>query len=139
MKHQGSCLCGSITYEVTGEFEQFFLCHCASCRKDTGSAHAANLFSTKAHLEWLKGAERVITYNHNNSGHIKSFCPDCSSALPNLQMDGSLLVVPAGSLDTELEMIPTGHIYLQERATWDHNLEKSPQYDALPNEGTDES
>jgi hypothetical protein len=44
MTYHGSCLCGKIHYEVTGEFEQFFFCHCKSCRKDTGSAHAANLF-----------------------------------------------------------------------------------------------
>ena len=112
MRYSGSCLCGNIEYEITGEFEEFYLCHCKSCRKDTGSAHASNLFSSTAALEWLKGEEDVRSYNHNNSGHIKSFCPVCSSALPNLQMDGKLLVVPAGSLDSDLELAPSGHIYL---------------------------
>ena len=42
-KHLGSCLCGEVRFEVTGDFERFFLCHCGRCRKDTGSAHAANL------------------------------------------------------------------------------------------------
>lgn len=134
MKHKGSCLCGSIKYEITGKFEKFFFCHCKSCRKDTGSAHAANLFSTTAKLKWLKGEEEIKTYNHNNSGHIKSFCPICSSALPNIQINGKLLVVPAGSLDSDIEMIPTGHIYLNEKANWDHNLEKFPHYDELPTE-----
>ena len=51
----------------------------------SGSVHASNLFSATARLKWLKGEEKVKTYEHNNSGHIKSFCPDCSSALPNVQ------------------------------------------------------
>ena len=53
MKYKGSCLCGEITFEIIGEFESFFLCHCERCRKDTGSAHAANLFSSSARLIWL--------------------------------------------------------------------------------------
>ena len=39
MIHRGSCLCGKVTFEIEGNFEQFFLCHCERCRKDTGSAH----------------------------------------------------------------------------------------------------
>ena len=132
MKHQGSCLCGNIRYEIEGGFEDFFLCHCKSCRKDTGSAHAANLFSSTATLKWLQGENEVKEYNHQNSGHIKAFCPNCSSALPNLQMDGSLVVVPAGSLDTDIEISPTGHIYLDDKATWDHDLDLAPKYQELP-------
>ena len=134
MKYSGSCLCQKIQYEVNGDFENFFLCHCKSCRKDTGSAHASNIFSTKAELKWIKGEEEVKTYNHNNSGHIKSFCPHCGSALPNIQMDGTLLVVPAGSLDSDLDIKPTGHIYLSDKANWDYKLEDAQGYDILPDE-----
>lgn len=132
MNYLGSCLCGNITYEVVGEFEKFFFCHCRYCRKDTGSAHASNLFSSSAKLKWLKGEDEVKTYNYNNSGHIKSFCPNCSSALPNIQMNGKLLVVPAGSLDSDVLIIPTGHIYQNEKANWDHGLEDIPYYKELP-------
>ena len=56
---RGSCLCGKVKYEVLGDFESFFLCHCKFCQKDTGSAHSANLFSSTSKLNWLSG-ERVI-------------------------------------------------------------------------------
>jgi len=42
----GSCLCKKINFEIEGEFDSFYLCHCGRCRKDTGSAHAANFFLT---------------------------------------------------------------------------------------------
>lgn len=132
MNYSGSCLCGKISYEIIGEFEKFFFCHCRYCRKDTGSAHASNLFSSTAKLKWLKGESDIKTYNYNNSGHIKSFCPNCSSALPNVQMDGKLLVVPAGSLDSDIAIIPTGHIFLNEKANWDNDLEDIPHYEELP-------
>ena len=129
MKYTGSCLCGNIQFEIIGEFESFFFCHCRSCRKDTGSAHAANLFSSTAELKWVKGEKEVRTYDHNNSGHIKGFCPRCGSALPNRQMEGTLLVVPAGSLDSDVNVTPTGHIFTGERANWDHHLEEAPSYE----------
>lgn len=132
MKHFGSCLCGKVTFEVEGDFENFFLCHCERCRKDTGSAHAANLFSTSAKLKWISGENLVKTYNHNSIGHIKSFCPECGSALPNIQMDGTLLVVPAGSLDVDVSIRPDGHIFCANRANWDSGLENIRQFDKLP-------
>lgn len=61
MRHLGSCLCGRITFEVVGSFDDF--CHCRSCRKDTGSAHTSNLFSATVKLRWLKGKEEVKSFN----------------------------------------------------------------------------
>ena len=49
--YNGSCLCGDVRFIIEGEFKSFYLCHCNYCRKDTGSAHAANLFSTTAKLD----------------------------------------------------------------------------------------
>ncbi len=134
MKYLGSCLCGEVTFEIEGDFENFFLCHCKRCRKDTGSAHAANLFSSTAKLRWLSGQEKVKTFNFRSEGHIKSFCTNCGSALPNLQMDGKLLVVPAGSLDSDINIKPQGHIYYASKANWDTELEKVPKFEELPNE-----
>jgi hypothetical protein len=129
-KHSGSCLCGKITFEVEGDFENFFLCHCEYCRKDTGSAHAANLFSSTAKLTWLSGEKDVKTFDYD--GHIKSFCLECGSALPNIQMNGKLVVVPAGSLDTDVNIRPQGHIFLSHKANWDNNLEDITGFDELP-------
>jgi len=131
-KYIGSCLCGEITFEVIGDFEKFFLCHCEYCRKDTGSAHAANLFSSTAELLWLSGENKVKTYDFESSGHIKSFCLNCGSALPNIQMNGALLMVPAGSLDTDVQIIPDGHIYYSHKANWEKDLDKVTKFDELP-------
>lgn len=40
----GSCLCGGIQYEVTGEPMKRVMCHCENCRKFTGSSFMANSF-----------------------------------------------------------------------------------------------
>ncbi|HVJ64742.1 MAG TPA: GFA family protein [Bdellovibrionota bacterium] len=130
--HTGSCLCKTVKYQVEGSFETFFFCHCRHCQKDTGSAHAANLFSTNATLRWLSGEAFVSTFILPGTRHTKSFCQKCGSALPNLQMQGKLLVVPAGSLDTEVNTTPTAHIFCASRATWDEELELVQRFEKLP-------
>jgi len=130
--YSGSCLCGTVRFEISGEFESFFLCHCEYCRKDTGSAHAANLFSSTATLKWTAGEGKVTQFQLPGTLHAKSFCSMCGSALPKLQMDGKLLAVPAGSLNSEVRTRPTAHIFLASRASWDHGLETVPTFARLP-------
>lgn len=132
MSIKGSCLCGEVRYEVDGGFDSFYLCHCQHCRKDTGSAHAANLFSATASLHWLAGRDNVRQYQLPATHHIKSFCTNCGSALPSLQGQGELLVVPAGSLDEPLSQKPDAHLFMGSRADWDEGLESIPRLDGLP-------
>jgi hypothetical protein len=128
----GSCLCGSVRFEITGDVQGFYLCHCTRCRKDTGSAHAANLFATAATIDWLSGRENVRTYRVPETRHRKSFCMTCGSAVPSVQSEGDLLMVPAGSLDSAIARRPDAHICLASRADWDERLEDITRLEGLP-------
>lgn len=132
LTHLGSCLCNAVRFEIDGAFERFFLCHCSRCRKDSGSAHAANLFSSRAQLRFLSGEANVTTFRVPSTRHERSFCATCGSALPSVQMNGALLVVPAGSLDGPVGTRPDAHICVASRADWDHRLEDVPRIDELP-------
>lgn len=129
--HFGSCLCGTVSFHINGDFDSFYLCHCRHCQKDTGSAHAANLFSHSAKLVWQSGADAVASFTLSGTRHNRSFCKLCGSALPNTQIAG-LLVVPVGCLDTEISMVPTAHIFLSSKAVWEERLEKVPKFEGLP-------
>ena len=128
--HFGSCLCGTVSFEVKGDFDSFYLCHCRRCQKDTGSAHAANLFSHSAKLVWQSGADAVTSFTLPGTRN-KSFCKLCGSALPNTQIPG-LLVVPAGCLDTEITMLPMARIFSSGKAAWGEGLEEVPKFEGLP-------
>ena len=52
---RGSCLCGSVTFEVQGPPSAFRYCHCSRCRKASGSAHAANMLVPETQFRWLAG------------------------------------------------------------------------------------
>jgi hypothetical protein len=119
-----------VSFEVEGDFDRFFLCHCSRCRKGTGSAHAANLFGGNVKLNWLSGEEKVRVYSVTGTRHQRAFCTECGSAAPRFHPLG--LVVPAGSLDTELRMRPDAHICVASRSDWDDRLEHAPTFDHLP-------
>jgi hypothetical protein len=130
-EHLGSCLCGTVHFKVEGAFDSFYLCHCQHCKKDTGSAHAANLFSQSAKLSWQSGADAVTTFTLPGTRHSRSFCKFCGSALPNTQVAG-VLIVPAGSLDTEVSILPTAHIFSSSKANWEKALGEVPAFEKLP-------
>ncbi|THH35372.1 GFA family protein [Aliishimia ponticola] len=128
----GQCLCGAVSFRVSGAFESFYLCHCSRCRKDSGSAHSANLFSTVARITWVSGEDRIKTFRLPKSQHIKSFCADCGSALPVFQEAHGVLVVPAGSLETRINIRPGAHICYSSRADWDKDLSSITRIGGLP-------
>jgi hypothetical protein len=129
-QYTGSCLCGEVRYAVDGSFDRFYLCHCSRCRKDTGSAHAANLFSSTAKLSWLSGQSSVTVFRLPGTRHARSFCATCGSALPFA--NAHMVVVPAGSLDNDINIAPDGNIFYASRAAWDDDLHMAKIYDSFP-------
>jgi hypothetical protein len=129
-RYTGSCLCGAVRFAIQGDFDKFYLCHCEYCRKDTGSAHAANLFSSTATLQWLSGEYQVKVFNLASTRHVRSFCSICGSALPIVQ--GNFLSVPAGSLNGDVAIKPTAHLFVASKANWDQELEQLPTFRGLP-------
>jgi hypothetical protein len=52
--------------------------------------------------------------------------------LPYRQANGALLVVPAGSLDSELSVRPNAHIFVGSKAGWDQALETVERLEGFP-------
>ncbi|MCP5144052.1 MAG: GFA family protein [Gammaproteobacteria bacterium] len=132
MAIKGSCLCGEVTFEIDGDFENFFICHCSYCRKDTGSAFAANLFTSAGALRWLSGQARVANFNLPSTRHARSFCAACGSALPNVQIEAGFCVVPAGCLDEDIGIGPQAHIFTASQAPWEGELASIKRYSGFP-------
>lgn len=129
-KHTGSCLCEAVTFEIDGEFDKFFLCHCSRCRKFSGTAHASNLFCSQGEIVWLKGEDRVKPFEVPGTRFSKNFCADCGSPLPRQRGEG--LMAPAGCLDTPVRIPPNAHIFYADRANWDEHLEDTVKFDQRP-------
>jgi len=131
MKYAGTCLCKKVAFELNGELNGFFLCHCSRCRKATGSAHGANLFSTTAELNWVSGQEHVKTFRLTGTRFARSFCDVCGSAVPTVEK-GVRIVVPAGSLDCDVDRRPDAHIFIGSKANWDKDFDQITKFEGLP-------
>ena len=114
----GGCLCGAVLFTVVDDFKKFYFCHCLQCRKMTGSAHAANLFTAPDNLTWLQGQELCVHYTHSGRAFTKVFCRNCGSGLPFLTHNGKFVVVPAGSLDEDPSKEPDSQIFCDEQTQW---------------------
>lgn len=129
----GSCLCGQVSCSVTGPYLKFYQCHCDRCQKKTGSAFASLLFTTPDKIDWHSGAEKVKRFDLPNAERFSnSFCIDCGSGVPYLSRDGKFLVVPAGFLDNELEVVPEANIFWQERTCWYDQGQAADKFDRYP-------
>ena len=116
---KGACLCGRVSFEVSGPFSAFHICHCSQCRRSTGSAHAANIFSEPERIRWLSGEDLVKRYIPEQEGVIsKSFCTHCGSLVPYTSLKSGRLIIPAGSLSETPGIDPQDNIYWQDRADW---------------------
>src|SRR5216684_3233169 len=99
---RGGCLCGAVTYEVRAPFLRFAHCHCARCRKATGSAHASNLYISPAHFAWTSGRDAVVRYDLPAArSFATTFCRRCGTPLPHHTRSGREIVVPVGSLNRD--------------------------------------
>jgi hypothetical protein len=115
----GSCLCGSVTFELSGPFDNFYLCHCTRCQKSSGSAHATNIFGKLDSITWLSGKENVRTFELPMAHYFnKSFCSLCGSPVPHRARSGEFLIIPAGSLNSDPGIRPQHNIFWGDRAVW---------------------
>ena len=116
---KGSCLCGTVKYEVSGEPRRFFYCHCSRCRKATGTGHASNLFLQPGVLKWLSGEEHIRAFKVPEAKRFTNqFCATCGSRLPRQAKDADVVMIPAGSLDDEAPIKPEARIFFESRASW---------------------
>ena len=114
---KGSCLCGSVQYELAGTPLRFLHCHCKRCRKASGTGHATNLILKSEGVDWKSGESNLRRYNVPDAERFATtFCVACGSPLP--RVGKGMVVIPAGSLDSMPDMLPEGRIFWDSRVEW---------------------
>ena len=132
-KVTGSCLCRKVSYEILENLGIFQYCHCSRCRKFTGSAHAANLFVSPEQFKWLSGEEYIGRYEPEDAKHFAtSFCKHCGSSLPWLSKSKKVVVIPAGTLDSDPGIKPFQNIFWGSKAEWYKEASELVKHKELP-------
>ena len=76
MTHEGSCHCGRIGYEVSGEIKQVMDCNCSLCRRRGGLLWFVP--ASDFRLRTPKGDVATYTFNEHRLQH--HFCTTCGIA-----------------------------------------------------------
>ena len=134
VKISGSCLCGEVEYDVSGEPMRFYHCHCERCRKATGTGHASNLLMTPVtSITWTKGESLLGRYKVPEAERFYNcFCTKCGSPMPRIVPELDAVLIPAGSLDSEPPIQPQGRIFWDSRVNWSCESGELPTYAEYP-------
>jgi hypothetical protein len=118
----GGCLCGSVRYSVRGDPVHVRRCHCANCRKESGSA-----FTVYAHwpVEAFELSGEIASYDG------RGFCPRCGSRLlDTADPDDTFVEIRIGSLDeAPFELKPKDEVWVKRRESWIPPVEGAAQHD----------
>ena len=132
---RGSCLCGSVQYEISGEPKKFYHCHCRRCRKASGTGHASNLLIKPGAIKWNRGEELIKSYKVPEAKRFTNcFCSVCGGRVPRYVKETDFIVIPAGSLDSDPTIRPQAHIFWDSRASWSCGGDGLPVHSEYPAE-----
>ncbi len=135
MTLRGSCLCGSIRYEVTGPLTGALNCHCSMCRKAHGAAFRSRARVAATDFRWTQGEDLIIWYESSPGNH-RGFCRACGTALlSRFDFDRSAYGLPLGALDDDPGIKPQMHVFVASKAPWFEITDDLPQFDSFPPSG----
>jgi hypothetical protein len=133
MAIRGSCLCGSVRYEVTQDPLWAHNCHCSRCRKTRGAPFATNLFVPLDGLRFTQGEDQVRSYKPPEAARFThAFCGLCGSTLPWRDVVRGLANVPMGSLDDDPGVRARANIFVASKAPWFTITDDLPQHPERP-------
>lgn len=127
--YSGQCLCGAVKYEVDEFSPRMGHCHCSMCRKFHGAAFATYGETKAADFRWLQGEGDLQAYTADN-GTTRQFCRHCGSSMTfsSKNYPDDVVEIALGTLDSNLDMSPDAHIYVDSKASWSEIHDDLPQY-----------
>lgn len=129
----GSCLCGSVAYELSGPALRMVNCYCSRCRRGRSAAHATNLSYPLEQFRFVRGAQHVVDFKLPEARYFgTAFCRQCGGAAPRISRERGIVVVPAGTLDNDPGQRATAHIQVASKANWVDIKDDLPQFAENP-------
>ncbi len=117
---EGGCNCGAVRYRAEGDPIVVAQCHCANCRRQSGSAFSVNLLFKAAAVSH-EGDLSIYEDRDTFSGNpvLRKFCGRCGSPIFSEMTDGKeMIVVKAGTLDDPGSFVPTVSVWTSTALPW---------------------
>ncbi|MGD8339774.1 MAG: GFA family protein [Gammaproteobacteria bacterium] len=129
----GSCLCGAVSYEATGDSVFQGFCQCLDCRKATGSGHLAAIGMPEQTVT-VTGETKSFSKPADSGGIVsRHFCPECGSLMfdKSTGMPG-LVVLNVAVLDDPEVFKPESIVFTRHALSWDKLDPDLPRFEGMP-------
>jgi hypothetical protein len=126
----GGCLCGAVRFKVCGSIAAAAYCHCADCRKCTGSAFNVSVPVDVAKFKLLSGNPKGFTKTADSGNELtRHFCPDCGSPLfTSSPHHLDRVYVKAGAFDDPSIIVPAHQSWASASVPWSNIPPELPSY-----------
>jgi len=121
---KGSCLCGRVTFVVTGAPKPPDACHCVQCGKQSGH-YFVSTDVPKAALT-VTGEENLAWY-HSSPKVRRGFCSTCGSSLFFDPPARDWIGIAMGAFDTPTSTHMEMHIFVAEKGDYYEIADGLPQ------------
>lgn len=129
---RGSCLCGSVRYEIRGSLGRASHCHCSKCRKAHGAAFGTYARVKVNDFAFTSGQNDIGSYRSSPSV-LRTFCRLCGSTLQFItEARPESFALALGTLDDDPGIRPSYHIFAGSKAPWFEITDNLPQHDGYP-------
>lgn len=125
MVQHGSCLCGKISFKVSGALRGVVACHCSQCRKQSGHFYAATNAADEAIS--IDGEEHITWYKASKEAK-RGFCSNCGSALFWKHQSDDFTSILAGAFDKPTGLKMTKHIFVEDKGDYYEINDDLPQH-----------
>ena len=122
--HKGSCLCGAVMFEVSGELNPPDACHCSQCRKMSGHFWASTDVPRDALT--IHGDENVTWYRSSQKVR-RGFCTTCGSALFWDPIGTDSIAIGMGAFDQPTDTTMNAHIFVADKGDYYDIADGLPQ------------
>jgi len=118
---KGGCLCGAVTYEISGDPMFVGHCACENCQKTTGGGHSSVAAFADPAVTVHGELTSFVAQGDSGQPNTYQFCPKCGSRLFSrpAAMPGAVLVT-LGTMEGGGDLQPSMLIYGKRRRAWDH-------------------
>lgn len=122
---KGSCLCGSVQYELQGDLRNSVACHCVQCRKTSGHYVSA----TQVGPEQLTiTKDETLRWYQSSPQAQRGFCNQCGSSLFwRHEADNGAVSVMSGTLDGATGITTEKHIFVADKGDYYNIADDVPQ------------
>ena len=114
-EHTGGCLCGALRYRASGAPERVGICHCETCRRNTGAPFAAFAVFARERFAVLSGETGFFQSSPEGKRH---FCRACGSPIYWDWSNSDEVDVTLDSLDEPERMRPSYELWTIRRQPW---------------------